>query len=64
MQPSDLLRVRHSLIAADALIDVVEAAYDLGAPITCRLLSASGNDQYLITSATTTAILRVYHHDH
>jgi len=27
-------------------------------------LSASGNDQYLITSATTTAILRVYHHDH
>jgi len=38
MQPSDLLRVRHSLIAADALIDVVEAAYDLGAPLTCRLL--------------------------
>jgi hypothetical protein len=58
MQPSDIVRVRHSLIAADALIDVVGAAYDLGAPITCRLLSASGNDQYLITSATTAAMLR------
>jgi Ser/Thr protein kinase RdoA (MazF antagonist) len=64
MQVSDLLQVHHSLIAADALIDVVREAYDLGSPITCRLLSASGNDQYLITSATTTAILRVYHHDH
>jgi len=64
MQPSDILQVRHSLIAADALIDVVGAAYDLGAPITCRLLSASGNDQYLLTSATTTSVLRVYHHDH
>lgn len=64
MQPSDILQVRHSLIAADALLDVVGAAYDLGALLACRLLSASGNDQYLITSATTTAVLRVYHHDH
>ena len=45
MQPSDFLRVHHSLIAADALIDVVREAYDLGSLMTCRLLSASGNEQ-------------------
>lgn len=64
MQPTDLLRVHHSLIAADALVNVVANAYDLGPAVACRLLSTGSNDHYLITSSTTVAVLRVYHHDH
>ena len=64
MQPNQQLRVHHSVLAADSLIDVVGDAYDLEAPITCRLFSANSNDHYLITSSTTKAMLRIYHHDH
>jgi Ser/Thr protein kinase RdoA (MazF antagonist) len=64
MQPNQPLRVRHSVIAADALIDLVENAYDLEPPITCRLFSSNSNDHYLITGSTSKAMLRIYHHDH
>src|SRR6266487_5890544 len=64
MQPNQSLQVHHSLIAADALIDIVERAYDLEPPITCRLFSSNSNDHYLITSSTAKAMLRIYHHDH
>jgi hypothetical protein len=58
MQPYQHLRVRHSLIAADSLIDVIRDAYDLEPPITCRLLSNNANDHYLVTTSTAIAILR------
>jgi len=64
MQPNQQLRVHHSLIAADSLPDLVESVYDLESPISCRLFSANSNDHYLITSSTTKAMLRIYHHDH
>jgi Ser/Thr protein kinase RdoA (MazF antagonist) len=64
MQPNLPLQVHHSLIAADALRDVVRSAYDLEPPITCPLFSSNSNDHYLITSSTTKAMLRIYHHDH
>jgi acetyl esterase/lipase len=55
MQPNQPLQVHHSLIAADALIDVVRGAYDLEAPITCRLFSSNSNVHYLITGSTPTS---------
>ena len=63
MRPNQHLRVHHSVIAADALPDIIENAYALGSPITCRLFSANSNDHYLITSSSTKAMLRIYHHD-
>ena len=53
MQPSQPLRVHHSLIAAEALIDILTSAYELEPPIACRLVSSNSNDHYLVADAAT-----------
>ncbi|HSH80133.1 MAG TPA: hypothetical protein VLA19_16530 [Herpetosiphonaceae bacterium] len=40
-----------SILSADALGAGLPARYELGLPITCRLISGGVNDTYLVTAA-------------
>jgi Ser/Thr protein kinase RdoA (MazF antagonist) len=60
MEPTDWLRATRSVIAGDALLPLLEAHYDLQAPITCRLRFVGDNDTYLVRAGETRYALRVY----
>lgn len=45
---SDLVRVLTSLIAPETLAALVDANYDLGAPVRCKPISHNDNDHYLL----------------
>lgn len=60
MELTDRIQVTRSVIAADALLPVLKAHYDLQAPITCRLRLAGDNDTYLVRAGNTRYVLRVY----
>ena len=43
------LPVTYSILAADALLAMIERTYELPSPLTCELLLPSMNDTYLLT---------------
>ncbi|HEV8456543.1 MAG TPA: hypothetical protein VGQ24_16740 [Gemmatimonadales bacterium] len=47
---SDLVRMLTSLIAPETLAALVDANYDLGTPVRCKLISHNDNDPYLLTA--------------
>jgi Ser/Thr protein kinase RdoA (MazF antagonist) len=53
----------HALLAPDALLAAVAAAYPLGRAVDCSLLRVSWNDTYLIRTTDGRYILRVYGKD-
>src|SRR5713226_4894350 len=59
-QSAALIPVTRSVIAADALGPLLEAHYDLQAPITCRLRFVGDNDTYLVRAGSHRYALRVY----
>ena len=52
--------VTHSTLAADALLNIILPAYDIGAPLRCKLLQRLLNDTYLVETGQGKYILRVY----
>ena len=52
--------VTHSTLAADALLNTILPAYDIGAPLRCKLLQRLLNDTYLVETGQGKYILRVY----
>ena len=55
------MRAVHSLLHRDDLARLVEAEYDVDAPVAVRLLRRGFNDTYLVTEATgARRVLRVY----
>lgn len=58
------ISVTRSIIAADAFGSQIEAAYELDAPVTCKLISkmlrTQDNDHYLITAGGQKYVARIY----
>src|SRR5688572_22393843 len=57
---SSFFPVTHSILSTSALMDAVAVQYAVGHPLTCRLLSRSMNDTYLLTTHEAMYILRAY----
>ena len=60
MSESGQLRILTSLIAPDALLPLLEDAYDLERPLHCHLVSSNDNDHYVVTSRQARHVLRIY----
>lgn len=60
MEPMDRIRVTRSVIAADVFLPLLEAHYDLQAPLACRLRFVGDNDTYLVRAGETPYALRAY----
>ena len=60
----DQIRVTRSFVAGEALGEVIDAAYDLGRPVWCRMFSkmlrTQDNDHYLVLVGGRTLVARVY----
>jgi Ser/Thr protein kinase RdoA (MazF antagonist) len=54
------LPVTYSILAADALLAMIERTYELPSPLTCELLLPSMNDTYLLAGKDSRYIVRVY----
>ncbi|MCI0399550.1 MAG: phosphotransferase [Chloroflexi bacterium] len=58
------ITVTRSFAAAPALAEVIAEAYDLGGPVTCKLISkmlrTQDNDHYLVTAGNRKYVARVY----
>ncbi len=57
---SHFFPVTHAILSAEALLEQVLPAYDLGRPLLCRFLQPGVNDSYLVQTETLRAVLRVY----
>ncbi|MFQ5437100.1 MAG: phosphotransferase [Anaerolineae bacterium] len=60
----DQIRVTRSFVAGGALGEVIDAAYDLGSPVWCRMFSkmlrTQDNDHYLVRVGDRKLVARVY----
>lgn len=58
------IAVTRSIVASDALAELIEAEYDLNSPISCKLISkmlrTQDNDHYLVRCGEEKCIARVY----
>ncbi|KPK02057.1 MAG: hypothetical protein AMJ56_21310, partial [Anaerolineae bacterium SG8_19] len=58
------IAVTRSIVASDALAELIEADYDLNIPISCKLISkmlrTQDNDHYLVRCGEEKCIARVY----
>ncbi|MCG3114857.1 MAG: phosphotransferase [Candidatus Manganitrophus sp. SA1] len=54
------MRVTHSVIAAAEAAEIAGREYDLGDPLTGRLLSDTANSHYLLTAGEARYVLRIY----
>ncbi len=52
--------ITHSTLAADALLSAILPAYNIGAPLRCKLLQRLLNDTYLVETEQGKYILRAY----
>ncbi len=50
--------ITHSTLAADALLSAILPAYNIGAPLRCKLLQRLLNDTYLVETEQGKYILR------
>ncbi len=58
--PQTYFPVTHSTLAADVLLNAILPTYDIGAPLSCKLLQRLLNDTYLVETRQGKYILRVY----
>jgi Ser/Thr protein kinase RdoA (MazF antagonist) len=56
----ETIPVSHSILAADALLELITRAYPLDPPISCILLRHSWNDSYQLATKSTRYIVRIY----
>lgn len=57
---SRTVAVTRSVIAADAMPPLLEAHYDLQAPISCQLILVGDNETYLVHAGGAEYVLRIY----
>src|SRR6184192_419556 len=62
MTDAESVQVLRSLVAPQALLPLVAERYDVETPLHCRLLSSIDNDHYLVTTASSRFVARVYPH--
>lgn len=58
--PSPILPVAFSILDPEALAAHLRGRYELGAPVSCELLSAGVNDTYLVHTAAGPRVYRLY----
>lgn len=57
-----LFPVTSSVLAPEALAQVIQEKYPLAPPVSCELLKAGTNDTYLVTSGAERAVLKAHTH--
>jgi Ser/Thr protein kinase RdoA (MazF antagonist) len=60
MMTDSSIRITRSVVAAEALLPLLSAAYELPAPLRCVLVSVGDNDNYLVQAGDFRAALRIY----